>query len=726
MKNKPELLLPAGSFAAAIYAFKNGADAVYFGLKDFSARKNAANFSFEELRRLKRYSSENGRKIYAAVNTIITEKELPRLYAALEKLAILEIDGVIIQDAGLIPSIKGLFPSLALHASTQMGIHTKCAAAYVVKEGIRRIILARELSVSEIRRIKEAVPEAEIEVFIHGALCYSFSGLCLASGKLLGRSANRGECAQICRTWFESGNRKGYFFSMKDLSAHRKLADLKEAGVSSFKVEGRMKPPEYAGLTAELYSGLIEGKISQESWENASLPSRTVFSRPFTDSWISGNFKSQVTCSTFPSHTGIIAGAVISADRNSFSLKLANNIAVRDGLMFLDNQTPPRPRSFSLTSMENIKGRKITSAGKGETVRIFYSPAPGTGSTVYKTSSHDLNWPVIKEESLPLWKKNLNIRITLTEDRLRASAETESISYSFSRGIVPEKSRSRNEFREILLPLFKASGEGWFGCGSMDFINKSSLEDDRIFIPPKILKAFRREFFDGINGLLEKGNNDNNIPKKTKKHTESRPGIPRTALVPKNLKPVPFALPGKLFDTESFCTLDGKTYIPLMPVLFNPKPYFDELNRLLDSGNGKNYVLGLNSITHLAWTDKLTERDNVSFFIDYGLYTANSRTLNYYRDRIPKLEFCYFWIEGSRDDYENLADSLKEGDPPLYFIEKDFKPHLFLSRACHTNNINGGNCPSACPKDFKYELRQKNRNFTVIVKDCMTWLFDAS
>ncbi len=513
---------------------------------------------------------------------------------------------------------------------------------------------------------------------------------------------------------------------MKDLSAHRKLADLKEAGVSSFKVEGRMKPPEYTGLTAELYSGLIEEKISQESWENVSLPSRTVFSRPFTDSWISGNFKSQVTCSTFPSHTGITAGTVVSSDRNSFTVKLANNIAVRDGLMFLDDQTPPRPRNFSLTSMKNIKGRRITSAGRGETVRIFYSPAPGKGSTVYKTSSHDLNWPVIKEESFPPWKNNLNIRITLTEDRINASAETESLSYSFSKGIVPEKSRSRNEFREILLPLFKASGEGWFGCGNIEFINKSRLEDDRIFIPPKSLKAFRREFFDGINGLLERRNTCSFSSDAGEKHIGRRPGIPRSALVPKNLKPVPFALPGNLFNTENFCTLEGKTYIPLMPVLFDPGPYFDELNRLLDSEKGKNHVLGLNSVTHLAWADKLAERDNVSFFIDYGLYTANSRTFNYFRDRIPKLEFCYFWIEGSKDDYENLADNLKEEDPPLYFIEKDFKPHLFLSRACHTNNINGGRCPSACPKNFKYTLRQKDRDFTVIVRDCMTWLFDAS
>ena len=329
MKEKPELLSPAGSFESAIYAFKNGADAVYLGLKEFSARKSAVNFTMEDLSRLKRFSQENGKRIYVTINTVITEVELPRLAEIAKSLDFMEIDGVIIQDLGVLSFLKENFSNLPVHASTQAAVHTAEGVRFLKREGVSRIILSRELSVTEIELLKKAEPDMELEVFIHGALCYSFSGLCFASGVMLNRSANRGDCAGICRTWFEGDGDRKFFFSMKDLAAYRQIEPLIKAGVSSFKIEGRMKSPQYTGLASNLYRDLIDGKISPGMWEELSTPLRTVFSRPYGNNWISGNFRSMVTYPYYPSHMGIEEGTLIESDSKSFTIKLKTDISVR-------------------------------------------------------------------------------------------------------------------------------------------------------------------------------------------------------------------------------------------------------------------------------------------------------------------------------------------------------------------------------------------------------------
>ncbi len=214
---KPELLAPGGSFHSAYYAFQAGADGVYLGMREFSARQAAVNFTPEQLRRLLGVARERGGRVYLALNTVVREQELPRAAETLNWAQELGLDGVIVQDLGVAELARRHFPSLVLHASTQMAVHNAAGLRVARELGFRRVILSRELDLDTIRGLRQGNPDIELEVFIHGALCYSFSGLCLASWALTGRSGNRGDCAQICRSLFRSEDGEGYFFSSRDL-----------------------------------------------------------------------------------------------------------------------------------------------------------------------------------------------------------------------------------------------------------------------------------------------------------------------------------------------------------------------------------------------------------------------------------------------------------------------------------------------------------------------------
>ncbi len=250
-----ELLAPAGSKASFKAAVAGGADAVYLGGKRFGARRLAENFTDSELKAAVKLAHGHGVKVYVTVNTLIKEGEVRQVFSYIDFLSSIGADAVIIQDRGLLRIIRENF-SIPVHASTQMGIHTPEGAVWAQKNGVSRIILARELHLEELRRIREAV-SLELEVFIHGALCYSFSGQCLFSSALGGRSGNRGLCVQPCRKRYTLGSERGYLLSTADLWGVEALPDLIKLGVNGVKVEGRMRSPLYVYLTSNIYSKAI-------------------------------------------------------------------------------------------------------------------------------------------------------------------------------------------------------------------------------------------------------------------------------------------------------------------------------------------------------------------------------------------------------------------------------------------------------------------------------------
>ena len=283
MKNggKTEILAPVGGAEQLTAALRCGADAVYFGTPDFNARRNAENFSPDAFRAAVRDCHIRGVKAYITLNTLVTDAELPALTETLRLIAGAGADAVIVQDLAVYALARRCCPQLSLHASTQMAVHNVSGAKELEAMGFSRIVLARELSLPEIRRIAEAV-SCEIEVFVHGAHCMSASGLCYLSSVFGGRSGNRGLCAQPCRLNFKAGNRE-YALSLKDMSLLSHLGALADAGVDSFKIEGRMKRPEYVAAAVTAVRNARDGLPADAD------ALRRVFSRSgFTDGYLAG------------------------------------------------------------------------------------------------------------------------------------------------------------------------------------------------------------------------------------------------------------------------------------------------------------------------------------------------------------------------------------------------------------------------------------------------------
>lgn len=285
-----ELLAPAGSIEALDAAIGEGADAVYLGLKSFNARLRTSNFAWNQFEAAVQSVHKLGKKIYVTVNTVCEENETERLYRFLSYLNKIGPDGLIVQDFGVVRMCQEFFPNLELHASTQMNVESAAAANVLCKQGFKRVVLARELGLEEIKAVKNAT-NAQLEVFVHGALCVSESGLCLFSSYLGGKSANRGMCTQACRRFYtatmDSETDQGYYFSPCDLQLIDRIPDLMDIGVESFKIEGRMKSAEYVGAVTAAYRYVMDHW--KEDRKGALAEGKrmlsTDFARSKTDYW---------------------------------------------------------------------------------------------------------------------------------------------------------------------------------------------------------------------------------------------------------------------------------------------------------------------------------------------------------------------------------------------------------------------------------------------------------
>lgn len=283
-----ELLSPAGSPEAVIAAVQNGADAVYMGLSDFNARRGAKNFTDEEFEKSVRYCHVRGCKVYVTLNTLVNDREIPAAAESARLASRCGVDGIIIQDLGLISVVRRAAPDIPLHASTQMSIHNLAGVQAAAEMGLTRAVLARELSLEEIKFITANAP-IETEVFVHGALCFCHSGQCYMSALIGRRSGNRGMCAQPCRMQYSLGGRMDdYPMSLKDNCLVDRLRELEEAGVACVKIEGRMKRPEYTAIVTGIYSKAIKER-RQPTAEEMNMLTKAFSRQGFTQGYFNGD-----------------------------------------------------------------------------------------------------------------------------------------------------------------------------------------------------------------------------------------------------------------------------------------------------------------------------------------------------------------------------------------------------------------------------------------------------
>lgn len=369
---KIELLAPAGNLEAFKAAICAGCDAVYVGGKFFGARSYAGNFSLEELEEAVSYAHLYGVKVYVTINTLVYEDEVKAFEDYIDHLVKIHVDAFIMQDLGMIHLVRTLYPDLEIHASTQMHIHTLEGVLEAERMGFKRVVLARELDIETIRKIKENT-RMDLEVFGHGALCMGYSGQCLMSYLVGGRSGNRGTCAQCCRQKYtllsKEGKQKstGYLLSTKDLNTLPYLQDFIEAGIHSLKIEGRMKRPEYVYLVTKIYRKAIDayyqtGKASYTKEDMEALAK--IFNRKFTKGYLFAEENSQIVHTYRPNHMGIEIGKVVKQEKDWVTIALTKNqtLSKKDGIRILHE-----PEDVGLTVYQMYQKRKpIQEARIGE------------------------------------------------------------------------------------------------------------------------------------------------------------------------------------------------------------------------------------------------------------------------------------------------------------------------------------------------------------------------
>lgn len=495
-KNLPELLAPAGSPEAAWAALAYGADAVYAGLDRFSARAEAGNFSAEAADELIGYAHHLGRRVFITFNTLVQERELGEAIETLALINDLNADAVIVQDLGIARLIRKNFPKLNLHASTQLAVHNLAGAQQLAELGFKRTVLARELSIDAIANISRH-GGMETEVFIHGALCYSYSGLCLFSSQLLGRSGNRGRCAYCCRQPFNSEEQRNLPFSMKDFSAAEYIDELRKAGASALKMEGRMKGPHYVAAVTEFYRQTLDGQMHNAAERLADI--QTIFGRPSTDLYLMGE-NPEVIDPVNDGHRGAQIGTVLTVDGEWLILHSNRALQKRDGIKI---EMPGKTSAYGFAADEmrlasdRTKKLRFELPANQKIALKLPNDAPfiEKGSAVYCSYSQAVRQRydfVAPRPGQYRQRKNVDIHIRQSLDEMIITAQAGNTELQqilpgpFEPAKQPEKSATSFE------KCFSKLGDTDWQLGAF------TLEGPAVFAPASVLNEARRNLIDNF------------------------------------------------------------------------------------------------------------------------------------------------------------------------------------------------------------------------------------
>ncbi len=507
---KPELLSPAGNLESFFAAVENGADAVYFGLKDFSARASAQNFSLDDASKAIAYAGSKSVKIYIALNTLVKTLELERAVDLLTALEEMQPDAIIIQDLGLLYLIQSQFPGFNIHASTQMAIHNLAGVKQMEQLGFKRVVLARELSSAEIKNIAENT-SIEIETFIHGALCYSYSGLCFFSSMIGGRSGNRGKCAQPCRKPYHSQSGEGgYLFSMKDLLTLSDISALVDAGVSSLKIEGRMKSPAYVAVVTDAYRKAIDGDLSDQ--DEIAKRIKTVFSRETTSAYITGKnnlsvkndsdirqIKStDIVNPSYPANMGLYAGEVIRSDENHIVVKAETSIGIRDLLQVFENVSA-KPALLHVKTIK-VNGKMVFSVEADDIAVINSEQKIKRGAKLYVVSSQKTKEAFAQKipKKLTSAKVPVNLEVRIEPDSIAVRGTVMQFIFNKDYPLKIEKSINRMTNGEDIKGCFSRLGKTPF-----ELANIRVDISEGLFVPLSVLNNIRREYFNGLSAAWQ-------------------------------------------------------------------------------------------------------------------------------------------------------------------------------------------------------------------------------
>ena len=499
---KTELLAPAGNLACALAAYESGADAVYAGLGRFNAREMGENFDFDDMSRLSARAKQLGRKFYITLNTLIKEKEIEQVAESAASLAALEPDAFIVQDSGVARMLRTCFPGAEIHGSTQMGIHNLPGVELAREMGMSRVILERQVTLKELDTILKGSP-LEIEVFIHGALCCSLSGSCLFSSAMGGWSGNRGRCKQPCRRRYHgaiSGSKtSGFFFSTQDLYSLDLIPRYRDMGISSLKIEGRLRKPDYVKKTVQAYRMMLDSP--QDKIGENLKKAKAILAGSYGRKWSHG-FSTEEDLKTVISHksmgvSGLLVGEVNRVESGSIKVRFSRTVRLGDRLR-IQNRSGDEGPAFTVTKMF-IGGKYAKQSEKGREVSLPWDreEAPSCGIVYRIGESTTYN----RGEKLPLFmaRQKADLYIELSSGKISVKSPRLNEDRIFARELNLDEAENRPLAKETLADAFRATRSEKWQAGLIDVDIRGKL-----FFPAGQLKQLRREFWDWAIPLLEK------------------------------------------------------------------------------------------------------------------------------------------------------------------------------------------------------------------------------
>lgn len=544
---KIELLAPAGGMEAFRAAVENGADAVYLGGSMFSARQNADNFTIEELKEAVDYAHQRRVRVYVAVNTLVSNEEVGHLIPYLYQLAQCQVDAVIVQDLGVAGIIRQGLPQMELHASTQMAVHNSQGIKFLEERGFSRVVLAREVSFENIKLIRERT-SMELETFVHGALCICFSGQCLMSSMIGGRSGNRGHCAQPCRMKYSLVEKKGkllaqpdiigeHLLSPRDLKMIEHIPELVAAGITSLKIEGRMKRPEYVATVVRNYREAIDS-FYQDPEKYSVAPNwekelEQIFNRDFTTGYFFNNQGKDLMSYKRPNNRGLLIGRITKVKKDIIWVKLTEPLTVGDGYEIWVSKGG---RIAGELKELFVQGQKVAKADSGQEVSFKVSGSPRIGDRVFKTHDTELIQKARESYLSPKVTRKIDLFLELDIEegkKIKVKAEdSEGYSLELWGDFVVEKAQKHPLSIETLQQQLNRLGNTPFQLARL----KANICGE-VMVPVSELNQIRRNV---VEGLLKHREEEftKNFPDK-KQYLEAIKELDRTIPRPKPEKVKP-------------------------------------------------------------------------------------------------------------------------------------------------------------------------------------------
>lgn len=680
---KKELLSPVGNKECLYAAIHNGADAVYLGGKLFGARKFAGNFTKEELKEAVEYAHLYGVKVYVTVNTIIYNDEVESLTQYIDYLYLIGVDALIMQDIGMISLVKDRYPDLEINASTQIHNHNNYAISLLKELGIKKIVLDRELSLKEIKLLDNSI---EKEVFIHGALCNSYSGCCLFSSMNGGRSGNRGECVQSCRLpyrlikndeYIDTPNK--YLLSTRELNTSNRIKELMESDIASFKIEGRMKSPSYVGYISRIYRKLIDNyyqnrplELTEEEQDNLKI----LFNREFTNGYL---FNDKVMNIKASNHQGLEIGKVIEVTPKKIKIKLTKTLYQEDGIRFKNSGL-----GMIANMIYNDKGLLVNKGLPGDIIYLDNKINLKEKDILVKTSSSYLEKQILKvdEKKIPITINVDNNKIEFIDDKNNRVSRYIEINNAINRPTTKE------EIEEKITKL----GNTPF---KVEDINININIPENIFISMKAINETRRLLTEElVNKRIKSGRVSKSSIQKLD-YKEDKVNDYEISVLARTKNQVEAALDSNVhriyvdYDLWKDYKEDERVFLRLPRVATE---YNIDCNNIL--------------VTELGGIQRYKDSYMIS---DYYLNVVNNYSIKYLLDKGVKRVTLSPEI-----DYNNLDIFIRDKIELIIYGRIE----LMLTKSCPISEVLSS-CP--CNTNDRYYIEDINKNrYPIIHKNCLT------